>query len=496
MNLIGRLNTLEASGLIRLLRAQPELEYLFRHALAQDAAYSSLLKQDRKHLHLAVAESLESLYPKQTNEMAATLAYHFERAELRDRAIHYLKQAGDRARAAYANQEALDFYRRAIAFIEQLGGAQVEKWRDVEIAVRENVADLMELAGNHEAALAGYECVMTLLAPGQKLVWARLHRKSANVSVVRQDFERARRLYDEAEAALGDAEADRPVEEWSEWIMIQLDLTWMLYLVGRIDDLLVPAEKARPIVERYGTALQRSRYFSSLSQVGFRRDRFIMSDETLALAMEAYKAWQESGSAVETGMVVFGVGFCHLWRGEYEEAERRLLYGLSLVQRSGDMVTQTIYVTYLTVLYRKLGKLDEIKRYVARSLDLAGKTQMKQYLGMAMANLSWLAWREGRYVELQRHAREAMDLWSVIKIQYPFQWAAQWPLLAVATKEGRINDAVDCARKMLAPDQQLLPDELAAVMEQAIEAFEQGQTDQARAQFEEAIRVAEHMGYL
>ena len=50
MNLISQLNTLESSGLIRLLRAQPELEYLFRHALAQDAAYNSLLKQDRKQL--------------------------------------------------------------------------------------------------------------------------------------------------------------------------------------------------------------------------------------------------------------------------------------------------------------------------------------------------------------------------------------------------------------------------------------------------------------
>ena len=71
-------------------------------------------------MHRAVAESLESLYPEQTDELAATLAYHFERAELHDKAVHYLRQAGDRARAAYANQEALDFYQRAIAYIEQL----------------------------------------------------------------------------------------------------------------------------------------------------------------------------------------------------------------------------------------------------------------------------------------------------------------------------------------------------------------------------------------
>ena len=48
MNLISQLNMLESSGLIRLLRAQPELEYLFRHALSQDAAYNSMLKRDRQ----------------------------------------------------------------------------------------------------------------------------------------------------------------------------------------------------------------------------------------------------------------------------------------------------------------------------------------------------------------------------------------------------------------------------------------------------------------
>ena len=84
MTLIRKLNTLESAGLVRLAAAQPELEYLFRHALVQDAAYGSLLKKDRKQLHLAVGEALEQLYAEQRDERAATLAYHFEKAEVRD----------------------------------------------------------------------------------------------------------------------------------------------------------------------------------------------------------------------------------------------------------------------------------------------------------------------------------------------------------------------------------------------------------------------------
>ncbi len=58
MSLRTRLSALEASGLIRLAQVEPEIEYLFRHALVQDAAYASLLKADRRILHRTVGEAL------------------------------------------------------------------------------------------------------------------------------------------------------------------------------------------------------------------------------------------------------------------------------------------------------------------------------------------------------------------------------------------------------------------------------------------------------
>ena len=79
--------TLEAKGLIRLATVQPEIEYLFRHALVQDAAYGSLLKQERKGLHAQVGEALEDLYPERREELAAVLAMHFEQAGETDKAI-------------------------------------------------------------------------------------------------------------------------------------------------------------------------------------------------------------------------------------------------------------------------------------------------------------------------------------------------------------------------------------------------------------------------
>jgi tetratricopeptide (TPR) repeat protein len=104
------LDTLEARGLIRLASAQPELEYLFRHALLQDTAYESLLKQERKALHQVVGQALEELYPDRVGEMAAVLARHFEQAGETEKAIDYLTAAAKFSIDRNAITEAYELY--------------------------------------------------------------------------------------------------------------------------------------------------------------------------------------------------------------------------------------------------------------------------------------------------------------------------------------------------------------------------------------------------
>ena len=105
--------TLEASGLIRIAAVQPELEYLFRHALVQDAAYSSLLKQDRRALHKLAAESLLAVYPERKRELAGVIAMHFDQAGDAARAAEEYAIAGEHALERFAQREAVNFFKRA-----------------------------------------------------------------------------------------------------------------------------------------------------------------------------------------------------------------------------------------------------------------------------------------------------------------------------------------------------------------------------------------------
>jgi tetratricopeptide (TPR) repeat protein len=117
MTIGGRLTELETAGLIQLVSTKPDLEYIFRHALIQDAAYDSLLKSDRRRLHLAVGEILERLYPERREELAVQLADHFSEAGESGRAAAYFILAGNRAARGFANREAISLYTQALTHV-------------------------------------------------------------------------------------------------------------------------------------------------------------------------------------------------------------------------------------------------------------------------------------------------------------------------------------------------------------------------------------------
>ena len=113
MSARAELGTLEASGLIEIAALQPELEYLFRHALVQEAAYASLLKQDRRNLHRAAAETIVALHPERAREMAGVVGMHYEQAGDTERAAEHLVIAGEHATEKFAAKEAVGFFVRA-----------------------------------------------------------------------------------------------------------------------------------------------------------------------------------------------------------------------------------------------------------------------------------------------------------------------------------------------------------------------------------------------
>ncbi|MDH3878684.1 MAG: AAA family ATPase, partial [Desulfobacterales bacterium] len=96
----------------------PELEYIFKHALTQEVAYESLLKQRRTELHGRIAQAIEEIYAHQLEVHYELLAYHYERSGNEIKAIDYLILAGEKSNQHSAAQTACDFFEKALVVAE------------------------------------------------------------------------------------------------------------------------------------------------------------------------------------------------------------------------------------------------------------------------------------------------------------------------------------------------------------------------------------------
>ena len=495
MSITQNLTHLESTGLIRLAQSRPELEYLFRHALVQDAAYESLLLADRKQMHQKVAETLEHLYPDQLDEFAPMLGYHFARTGKIEKAVDYLLLAGEKARGVYANQEAIEYFRQALALLQNASSDVAQKnWRnEVASQLHESLGDILEWIGQHNEARGAYEEALTQV-PKVDLIWqARLHRKIAYTCVMQRQDDAALQAYSLAETALGKAPTESNIKWWQEWVQIQLELMEAYYWQAQPHKMSELAEEAWSAVEQYGTPEQRISFLNRLVQANFRHDRYIISDETRNYIHAMWTAARELDDLGQRAATQFTLAFGHLWLGEFDEAEKHLTASLSWAERAEDVTHQARCLTYLTILYRKLGKLNETRHYASRALTIAQAGQMVEYIATAKANLAWERWCTNHVGEAQQSGRSALELWPD---DYPFQWTALWPLIAMALAQDQLAEVVEYSRVLLEPTQQRLPDELTVGIEEAVNKWEVGELGWSRRHFDQALELAKKLGYL
>ena len=105
--------------LIREWASLPERQYIFKHALIQEAAYASLLAEQRRELHARTARHLEST-ATEAGEQAAVLAHHWYHAAEWDRALDLTLASAARARGLYDRPAAIAHYWRVLEILDHL----------------------------------------------------------------------------------------------------------------------------------------------------------------------------------------------------------------------------------------------------------------------------------------------------------------------------------------------------------------------------------------
>ncbi len=277
----AQLERLYAAGLI-----YPALdgvdEYLFHHALIQEVAYASLLREERRRLHLAVGTVIEQLYPERHAELAATLANHFSRAES-VRAIPYWVLAGDTAYQQYALVEAILAYSHALA-LAQANAAPLD-W----LHIVRRLGRAQELRGQYDQAQATYrllaergqqhgDAALELVGLTEQAKLYALPHSTHNPDLARAGVEHA--------LALAQAQQDLAAEARLYWVLVLLANS-----TGQADLGVTVGEQALDICRAQNLREQLAYVLHDLHRTYRAQLRWVAAAQLLDEAVELWRAF-------------------------------------------------------------------------------------------------------------------------------------------------------------------------------------------------------------
>ena len=483
------LGELCSAGLVVELRRLPEPTYRFRHSLIQEATYKGLVRQQRRHLHARAAWGLEESSKWRLDEVAAVLGHHHAMAGDNERGAHFLELAGDHAATAFANDEAITSYRRALELL-RTGPSDLAS-PVVELTLKLGV--LLWRLGRYNEGRNALQEAAALVPADAPLLAARSYRWLGQLEIEDCRDEAARAALAEAEKALRDCNT-HVSDQWVDiWVDVQLSRSNFHYWRSESDLQLAVLDALRPVVEERAKPWQKADFAVHAAGQRWRAARFVVDDGIVsevraARALVAERGLDQDNFHWQT------LGFLLLLKGDLAEARAELEGALAAARRAGDRSLELFCLVFLAWARLRQRDVAGVRELALQSQEVVS-THAFPASGMAMAMLSWVAWKEGRFDEAERLGAEAIDRWHPTMVRYPFAWICLWPLVAVRLEAGRHEEAFAAARELVSPPQMCLPAELEALVQEAIAAWGAGQRSSALQGLVRAVEVARELSF-
>jgi class 3 adenylate cyclase/tetratricopeptide (TPR) repeat protein len=379
-----RLRELEGTDLIYQRPAtrpvpggHPEPAYTFKHALTHDVAYNSLRVARRKLLHRQVGDAIEELYPDRLAEQSETLAYHYERAEGWEKAREYLQKSGDKALAAFAPRQAIEFYDRALSAVAKSGESfSLEE----AIALHSGRGQALHVTNQWNAAIESFQAMLQATRDvGDHVQQGAALFHLAHACFWAHHFEEGT---DHAESARQLAiESGDPAA-----------LSSSLYMKALVAQATGDPTGAAPIAEEALRIALQARLpvcqAMALSLLGLQAHW--RGEEALALAQfdEGLQIARRYLAADLLLYLLWGIGVAHSTRGEYDQGIQFLREAVELSTRMGDRIWRPRALNTLGWIYLDLGHCEQALQYNTESVIEARAVGDPEIIRNAELNLA------------------------------------------------------------------------------------------------------------
>jgi tetratricopeptide (TPR) repeat protein len=376
------LDRLQAAEFLYETALFPDAEYSFKHALTHEVTYGGLLQERRRDLHARIMDAIETLHPERLGEQIERLAHHALRGEVREKAVPYLRQAGLKAAARSALQEARGWFEQALAVLAALPESPSTLEQGFEI--RLDLRPMLNQLGEVRRALEHLREAEALAA--------RLNddRRRGRVCAV---LTNTHSLLGELDQAL--AAGTRALEIAGRLGDLRLRILTTTYLEHvyyrrgdhkRVVELATDNLAALPAgsdYESFGASMPISIYdrywvVRSLAQLG----RFA---EAAPYAAEALRLADPTDHAFTVGLAHAAAGTLHLLKGDWAQARSLLEHAIAVLRAGNIVLSLPNAVAHSAWVLAQLGEATEALTRLREGAELlerqAGRGFVDQHGG-------------------------------------------------------------------------------------------------------------------
>jgi class 3 adenylate cyclase/tetratricopeptide (TPR) repeat protein len=376
------LHSLEKVDLVRETSRYPERQYSFRHALAQETAYRTILRKHRRQYHLQAAEAIERLYPDKLEETASLLAHHFDEAGDR-RALEYHTLAGDQAYRLYAISEAIAHYTRA------LETAKTSRKYDSLEYLFSRRGRAFEINAQFDRAMANYTEMEDLSRDlgDRKLSLAALLGQATVLSMPISSFDpdRARSVLDRALSLARDLE-DRAAQAKILWILTLIETR-----AGDPHKAIDYGEQGIRLSKELNLKDLLAFTLTDLSEVYTYNGNL---DKALESILEAQQIWKELDDKPMLANSLSSAIMSFTLNGEYDQAVASFEEAMQISSSINNLWGQAYCLAISPKLFYERGEMDQGIHRIEDSIRLSEQTGFmvplsfsRVELGLVYANL-------------------------------------------------------------------------------------------------------------
>jgi predicted ATPase len=451
-------------------------EYIFKHTILRQVTYESVLKRLRRVYHGLIAEWLIEQGGERAVEVTGLVAHHLELAGQTERAVTYLRRAGEGAAARFANAEAVSYLSRALALTPEEKQAEhyamllarqqvyyVQGARELQLqdllALKEIAEVLADDRRRAEVALhhafyaditSDYPTAIAMAQEAAELAQASQvvhleaegHLEWGRTLWYYADYENARSQFEQALALARAAQLSRIEATTLFW----LGTVNLFY--GNYADTKAYLEQALPVLQEIGDSQQES---ITLNQLAF----LILEQgeggytQARAYIEGALPTSRQSGNRIVERFLVANLGVLSDHQGDYTQARAYFDQALLISREIDDRRGEGLVLSYVGNTCRNQGDYTGAKVNYEESLRILREIGYRQGQGRTLGELGLLTHQMGDDEAAHNHSQRAL----VIARDHGVRREQGYALTRIGhalTGLGQFVEAADAYRQALA----------------------------------------------